>query len=149
MEFGAPQVSKDLPVFRPNRLAVMARTWEHVHVFDSTSHYTASPREAPSLGLISRILAHTFYNPQMNLEFTWSRQSGYNQEDLVALVEAGLEQDDDLIQQWFGGDEVLKLLRAAKTWEDTQIAVDAICGAHEVEPHVRHYVDEVLGKAGT
>lgn len=76
VEFGAPQVSKDLPFFRPNCLAVMARTWEHVHVFNSTSHYTASPREIPSLGLITRVLAHTLYNPQMNLEFNWRRQSG-------------------------------------------------------------------------
>ncbi len=125
----------------------MGRTWEHVHAFDPTTHYTFHPRKVPTFGLLSRVLAHTFYNPQEHLEFDWLQQPEDYRKGLVTLIEEGLRHDDDLIQQWFGADDVLTLLRAAKTWDEMLMAVEAICGAHESESSVRNYVETVLGKS--
>lgn len=61
------------------------------------------------------------------------------------MVERGLERDDDIIQQWFDADDILKLLNAAKSWEEMVLAVDSICGSHEVDAAARQYAESVLG----
>lgn len=144
IECGAPRVSDDFPRMGANRLAVMTRTWEQVHVFDGDSHFTVQPREIPSFGLLTRLLAHTIYNPAVPLEFDWHRCSEYRQRDIIELVERGLQRDDDIIQQWFNADEVLALLNSANSWEQMLIAVHAIGGGHEVDSKVRSYVSKVL-----
>lgn len=144
VEFGAPHVVSGFPTMGANRLAVLARTWEHVHVFDGESHFTVQPREIPSFGLLTRFLAHTIYNPTVPLNFDWHRTSEYRQRDVIELVERGLQHDDDIIQQWFNADEVLALLNSANSWEQMLVAVHAISGGHEVDSHAREYVSVVL-----
>ena len=144
VEYGNPYVANSFPTMGANRLAVLARTWEQVHVFDGESHFTVQPRETPSFSFLTKFLAHTIYNPSVSLEFEWHRHAEYRKSDLVELVEQGLQHDDDIIQQWFGADDVLALLNSASSWEQLLIAVRAICGDHEVDTVVRQYVAKVL-----
>jgi hypothetical protein len=150
VDFGAPHVADSLPNCAPrNRLAVIERTWEDVHAFDGQSRYRVDADHVPKFGTIARILAYSFYNPMLRVpvDANWTRCGQYQKSDLVSLVMKGLEHDDDSIQQWFGGDEVVKLLENAQSWDDTLLAVEAICGAHEGNSEVLNYVERVLGQA--
>lgn len=145
VEYGAPHVVNELPSMRPNRLAVMARTWEQVHAFDERARYRIQPRSVPSYGMLTKVMAHTVFNPSEELDFDWQTVSDYRKDDVIRLVDEGLEHDDDIIQQWFDAAEVLTLLNAADTWDKLLVAVDAVCGGHESDPDTQRYVDSVLG----
>jgi hypothetical protein len=56
----------------------------------------------------------------------------------------GLASDDDIITQWFDGNEVIALLESAETWEDLVVAVRCIGGEHETDPTVFNYAQRVL-----
>ena len=144
VEFGAPRVAEHLPTMQPNRLAVMSRTWEKVRAFDGKSSYTVQPREVPSYGILTKVLAYTIFNPKLEMEFDWETHPGDYKSELVNLVKDGLHRDDDLIQQWFEAPEVLKLLNAADSWNKMLLAVHAICGGHECDSEVKRYVQAVL-----
>ena len=148
VEFGLPHAADTLPDCSPrNRLAAISRQWEQAHAFDGKSRYRVDVADVPQFGAVSRFLAHTIYNPMLSTNFdtNWSECGEYRKSDLISLVEKGLETDDDCIQQWFGGDDVIKLLETANSWNDTVLAVEAICGAHEADPEVLSYVERVLG----
>ena len=150
VEFGHPHPADTLPNCSPrNRLAAISRQWEEMHAFDGKSRYRVAVAGVPQFGAFSRFLAHTIYNPMLSATFDskWSECGEYRKSDLIALVAKGLETDDDCLQQWFGGDDVIKLLEAADSWNDTLLAVEAICGGHEADPAVLRYVERVLGQA--
>jgi hypothetical protein len=78
----------------------------------------------------------------------WERVGNYDPDAMVAVVERGLVNDDDIIQQWFDKSDVLNLLRSATNWNETLLAVEAIGGGHEDTPEVAAYVKRVLPNAG-
>jgi len=65
--------------------------------------------------------------------------------EIIEEVEKGLEKDDDIIQQWFSADEVLRLLRSAKTFDEMVDRVRCVCGKFETDERLRKVVDAVLG----
>src|SRR5262245_45981820 len=110
-EFGTPYVSTSLE--RPgslDRLSVMRRMWERCFAFDSQQRYRCVPSHIPKIGSVQKLLAHLIYNPMTSVTTHWEPAGGYSLSDIVAEVERGLQTDDDGIQQWFGADDVLKLL---------------------------------------
>ena len=146
IEFGIPHLADALPEYpRWNRLALLDRTWEQSFAFDGNSQYRLTVPDPPKYGLVARILAHTLYNPFIDVNSEWVRCGDYNKAALINLVHRGLEHDDDIIQQHFGGKDVIKLLSAADSWSDMMLAVKAINGSHEAYPEVRDYVQRVLG----
>jgi len=145
-EFGTPSLSDSLDESDPlSRLAVMQRGWQHCFAFDIHQRYRCLPSHQPQLGKIQRFLAHVIYNPTTDVTTHWEPSGSYALSDIVAEVERGLETDDDGIQQWFGADEVLKLLRSATTFEEMIDAVRCVCGEFESDPRLRTIVDSVLG----
>lgn len=143
---GMPCAVKEMP---PNeqsasRLAVVSRFWEQQHLFDSKSRYRCIPVDVPLLTPIQRFLAWTFYNPVIPFHGEWVRVGDFDRNDLTAAVKSGLEHDDDIIQQWFEADDVLKLLNAADGWDEVLLAVEAIEGGHEVNEEVAAYVKRIL-----
>ena len=74
----------------------------------------------------------------------WRKIGKMNTNDIIALVEEGLQRDDDIIQQWFDATEVICLLKAAHTWDELMTAVKCICGGHEVDDEARRFVHTVL-----
>ena len=81
-----------------------------------------------------------------NITIQWERIGDYDPSALIQTVRRGLETDDDIIQQWFEGSEVIKLLESAQSYAQMLLAVRAICGEHETEPDVLTYVEQILGK---
>lgn len=142
--FGTPHLTEALRDYSPNRLAVMQRTWEHVHAFDEHHRYQLEIPEIPRYGPVSKIMAHVGYNPQEHIASKWIIAGDCKLSDIVNLVKCGLESDDDSIQQWFGAESIIKLLHSAKNWSEMLIAVDAITGGHEVNIKTLDYVNSIL-----
>ena len=147
VEFGIPHVADALPEHsRWNRLALLARTWEQSFAFDANSQYRLAVTDPPKYGLIPRMLAHTIYNPSVDVGSEWLRYGDYDKAMLINLVSKGLEHDDDVIQQHFAGNDVLKLMSAADSWNDMTLAVEAIGGSNAACTEVRDYIQSVLAR---
>ena len=144
VEYGIPRVVESLWTLKPNRLAIIKRTWQHCHAFDVDSRYELVVAEPPPVSAFQRILAYTIYNPAVTVESTWRRIADCSTSDLIDLVRMGLASDDDIITQWFDGNEVIALLESAETWEDLVVAVRCIGGEHETDPTVSNYAQRVL-----
>ena len=145
IQYGIPHVSEELKPFTPNRLAAINATWKNCKAFDATSRYEARPDEAPSFTSLQRFLAHTVYNPETSILVDWHAYGECSLGEIVSEVEKGLERDDDIIQQWFGGDKVMTLLRSAKTFEEMVDRVRCVCGEFEVDQRLQKIVESVLG----
>lgn len=146
IEFGVPRVTDSLEGSQPlNRLAVMKRTWLRCFAFDAHQTYRRLPSDEPSFGVVQRLLARVCYNPPTEIVTLWQPAGRYVLSDIVAEVERGLADDDDIIQQWFDADDVLKLLRSAETFDQMVEAVRCVCGEFETDVRLRGLVDSVLG----
>ena len=146
VQYGCPNVADELPAYnRPNRLDVLGRTWEQIHAFSDSDRYSLLVDPEPVSTAWQRLLAHTFYNPSVAVSAKWVRVGDQQKQDIIALVEEGLRNDDDIIQQWFSAAEIIKLLQAASTWEELTLAVSCIGGAHEGDDMARRYAEAVLG----
>lgn len=147
-EFGVPHVADSLQQSKPlNKLAVMKQTWRCCAAFDDQLRYRCLPSHEPNISSIQRLLAHVCYNPITNVTTRWEPAGKYDLTDIVVEVEQGLKTDDDLIQQWFCADDVLKLLRSAKTFDQMADIIRCVCGEFESDPRLRAIVDKVLGAA--
>ncbi len=144
VEHGVPHVARELRPFQPNRLAAMQATWLHCKAFDADSRYELKAHEEPSFSALQRILAHTFYNPSAGIQVEWRIVGESSLAGIVVEVEKGLKKDDDIIQQWFGADDVLKLLRSATTFDEMLDRVECVCGGFDVDERLRKIVDDVL-----
>ncbi len=143
---GAPAIVRSFPEFKPTRLAVMKRFWMTEHLFSSTAEYRYQVDDAPSFNWLQVVGAHTIYDPTEQLAGAWREAGPYSKAKIVTLVEEGLAHDDDIIQQWFNGDEVMQLLSATANYDELLLAVDAICGGHEVNADTAALVKRVLGR---
>lgn len=144
---GVPGLVDALPAYMPNRLTILGRFWEKERAFSSSEEFAYQLDPLPTFSLLQRIGAHTVYNPRENVKGEWRPVGPYSKGRLIELVAAGLETDDDIIQQWFDGDDVLRLLEAAQTYDDVLLAVGAIGGGHEVDELTAAFVRSVLGSA--
>lgn len=80
----------------------------------------------------------------MEIEVKWQVAGPCVLADILTEVQRGLEKDDDIIQQWFDADKVMKLLQSARSFDEMVDRVRCICGEFEVDPRLRHIVDSVL-----
>jgi hypothetical protein len=99
VEYGCPRRADVLPVYRPNRLAILRRAWEHIHGFSDTSRYAIAIDSIPKSTNWQRLLAHTVYNPAVPVSAEWRLIGERKSSDILAMVEDGLRHDDDIIQQ--------------------------------------------------
>lgn len=143
---GIPQVARELAPLRPNRLAAMKKCWERCNAFDANFRYEARPAHEIRLTSLQRFLARTIYNAPLGIEIGWEKTRPCSLSEIVAEIEESLERDDDVIQQWFGADEVLKLLRSAATFGEMLDRVECVCGGFETDERLRGIVVGVLGK---
>ncbi len=147
-EFGVPHVADSLEKSRPlNRLAVMERTWLRCFAFDAHQRYRRLPSYEPGIIAVQRLLARLCYNPRTDVVTRWEPAGSYALADIVAEVERGLETDDDIIQQWFGADDVLRLLRSATDFQEMADAIRCVCGEFESDARLQMVVDGVLGRS--
>lgn len=147
-EFGVPHVADSLEASPPlHRLAVVGRTWLRCFAFDAHQRYCLLPSYEPRIGAVQRLLARVCYNPLTDVVTRWEPAGSYVLADIVAEVERGLQTDDDCIQQWFGADEVLKLLRSATTFPEMADAIRCVCGEFERDARLELIVRRVLGQS--
>jgi len=145
-EYGSPHAESSLGEQGPlNRLALMKQTWTHCWAFDAEQRYRCVPSHQPKVGAVQRILARSVFNPTTDVMLRWEAMGPYGLSEIVAEVERGLKWDDDIIQQWFDADEVLKLLRSASTFDEMVDAVRCVCGEFDADSRLRAIVDRVLG----
>ena len=147
---GLPYTKNALPqpITKLRRRELIRRSWEGDRVFDSESQYRYIPTIVPGVSRLQAFLAKTFYNPVVPIEAKLEKTDSFRLADMVDAVRIGLQQDDDIIQQWFTGKEIIRLLESSKDWDETLLAVEAIGGGHEDTPKVAAYVDRVLGRRG-
>ena len=145
IECGIPRVADTLPEIRPNRLAVISRFWEEIIAFDPESEFHLTAIDIPTYGWFSKFLAYSFYNPTESIVSKWVVTGKYEPQSVISLVQAGLENDDDIIQQWFDANQVLELLNAADSYASMVLAVRCIGGEHETSEEARRFVTRVLG----
>ena len=147
VEYGMPSVARSLEDdSRMNTLAVMAETWKQCYAFSREFRYVSEPSEIIQIGWFRRALAHTVFNPTTNVRREWRADGQYDLSEILGLVEKGLEKDDDIIQQWFGAEDVMRLLRSAKTFEELCDRVRCVCGEFETDERLEGIVESVLGK---
>lgn len=108
--------------------------------FDETSQYRLSVSDAPNYSPISRFLARTIYIPRVDLKCEWTFWGHYEKATIVELIGAGLKDDDDIIQQWFDADNVLRLLKGATSFDELVVAVQCVGGQHEDDEDSLQYV---------
>jgi hypothetical protein len=123
----------------------MAKVWGESKAYDEESRWQPQSIELPSFNLFQRVLAHTFYNPKTDIEIPWEVSGESTLSEIVSDIERGLEKDDDIIQQWFGADDVLKLIRSANTFEEMVDRIRCVCGEFEADERLRGIVKSVLG----
>ena len=144
-DYGIPYVADSLPPYGTSRLGAIKRDWERSKAWDQDSKYILDPVEEIQFTLLQRILAHTVYDPKADIQCDWKEAGAYHLQEIISEVELGLESDDDIIQQWFGADDVLKLLRSATTFEEMCDRVECVCGGFEADDRLRIIVVDLLG----
>ncbi len=144
---GAPYTVESLDnIFTTTRLGMIYKTWERLEAFDEHGHYKIIISNQPIFSPLQKFLASTCYNPMEKTKVKWERIGDYNRKYLIDTVRRELETDDDIIQQWFEGPDVMKLMESSKTFEEMMLAVGGICGKHESDKQVLEYVELILGK---
>jgi hypothetical protein len=124
----------------------MRRSWTGWWAFDAEKSYRCVPSHEPKVSLLEKMLAHTVYNPKTDVMCRWEASGPCDLSVIVAEVERGLESDDDIIQQWFGAEDVLKLLRSARNFDEMVDAARCVCGDFEYDPRLEAVVERVLGR---
>lgn len=147
---GLPYAVTKMPpsIKKLRRREIILRTWEDECVFDSESHFQYIASKVPTISSFQRFLAKTIHNPVVPFTAELQRIGDFRQIDLLAAVKRGLDRDDDIIQQWFEGTDVVRLLTCASNWNEILLAVDAIGGGHEDSVDVAAYVNRVLKRKG-
>lgn len=146
VEAGGPSTTDALPGFTSTRLAVIHRFWENCEAFDAEGHYRVVVSAPPIFTPIQTFLARLCFNPMETVDGKWERVGNYDRNALIQMVQHGLGTDDDRIQQWFEGPDVIRLMEASQSFAEMLLAVGAICGQHETDPGVQAYVERILGK---
>ena len=142
---GIPAVSDQLPDSNPNRLGVMSSFWDHMIAYDKDYAWHIVVKDVPSFSFLQRVLAHTFWNPEVVVDSAWEIRGEYSLSEVKQRIEVGLETDDDIIQQWFGADKVMLLVNSASDFSQLADAIRCICGEFETCGRLRALVDRVLG----
>lgn len=144
---GAPLVVPNLnPVTEATRDAVRNEFWTEERAFSAEHEYALRVSNPPTFSRLQRVMS-AFHSPRVSVDSEWVKVGPYSKTRVVQLVDAGLKHDDDVIQQWFNADDVLRLLEHAQSYQDMLLAVDAISGGHESRPTTREYVDNVLSQS--
>lgn len=145
---GMPLTMQERPaaIDKVRRHEVITRAWEDQHLFDQNSHYRYFADDVPEISSLQSFLARTIYNPVVRVHAEWRRVGDFDQKELIAAVKKGLDHDDDIIQQWFDKNEVMKLLYVANSWDEVILAVEAIGGGHGDTSAVAAYIKRVLKK---
>lgn len=152
-ESGYPWLANELFSRPLTKRDVAIKWWERMYAVDQQNHFRLRVDKPPEMSdfkrFVTRGLAEVGYNPRVSTVPEWRRVGPYSKDVVLAQLKLGLETDDDIITQWFDGDDVLKLVDTARDFAEVVLAIQCIQGAFEVDDQARHYVERVLGRHGS
>jgi len=67
---------------------------------------------------VTRLLAHTFYNPVIDVEPEWTMQGNYGLQELQAVINQCVDKDDDIITQFVDADTIKAAVLKANSFDD-------------------------------
>ncbi len=107
------------PITKLRRHELIRRSWEGESCLRLRIAVPLHSCKRSDVSRLQAFLAKTFYyNPVVPIETKLGENeySFFRLADLVDAVRIGLQQDDDIIQQWFTGKEIIRLLESSKDW---------------------------------
>lgn len=69
-------------------------------------------------------MAHTFYNPVIEVEPEWTKQGGYQLQELKAGINQCVDKDDDIITQFVDADTFKTVVSKATSFNDLYNALN-------------------------
>lgn len=98
--------------------------WRGVRFFhrDGSVYEVESAIPERRLGLISKVLAYTVFNPRLSIRYQYRRGAPYELSALAGAVAEAIEKDDDILTQFAEREDVLAEVRAATSF-DAVVAV--------------------------
>ena len=115
----------DLWTAVPERLTVTAyalakRRYVAWHIYGPDGQVRRIEALAPArpLGPIRKLLAYTLYNPQLETTVTYAQPRRYALEEPKDALRRAVEQDDDILTQFYEADELGQQISVATTHAD-------------------------------
>jgi hypothetical protein len=120
-------------VGRHTALGYHKRWWNGVRFFHSDGFLYEIENAEPerSLGAVSKLLAMTVYNPWLQLRYTYRKVGEYALEELRDAVGAAIREDDDILTQFEGEDELLRRLSTAESFRAIAAVIRRGVGGYE------------------
>jgi hypothetical protein len=144
---GVPRVESELRPWVPTRDAIAARFWEHLHAFGPAARYRPDVSTAAEPGFLGRPFDDGLLNARRDVYWRWSTDGPYELGAIASLIRSRLETDGHILRQWFGAEDVLKLLHVADSHAKMVLAVHAIRGHHNLDAAVHRFAIDALTRA--
>ena len=100
--------------------------WRDVTFFhrDGQCYEVALATPERKMGLASRALAATFFNPRIRVRYEYRVVGPYALSELKQALRTAIEADDDSLTQFHEADELQERLAAASSFEDVAAVVE-------------------------
>ena len=94
--------------------------WRGVRFFHRDGHCyeVASAFPATALLPLSKLLANTFYNPRLVVQYQYAPRGRYDVRDLREALGNASDKDDDILTQFRDADELKERLARAQAFDD-------------------------------
>ncbi len=93
--------------------------------YDSASRWSIIEVIAPyRVSFWTRFLAATVFNPCFAVTLRWQRNGNYPLSELCDRLCIAIDQDDDVLTQFVGADELKRTIRASETYEEIVSALE-------------------------
>jgi hypothetical protein len=114
----------------PERMATAAAFhkgwWRGVRFFhrDGRCYEVASAVPVRPLSPVSKLLAHTVYNPRLTVRYEYRATGAYDLRELQQALTEAIDTDDDVLTQFHDADELKRRLALARSFDDVVAVVD-------------------------
>lgn len=128
-ENGFFQLSEELSrKVRGSALGFHKSWWKEVQFFtrDGYKYVVENVNPEHQLGLLSKLLSQTIYNPTLIFEYSYSNVGKYEVSELQAAIRKSVENDEDIFTQYFEKEELLQLLITSNDF-DSIVAILVRC----------------------
>ncbi|GMU66807.1 MAG: hypothetical protein AMXMBFR36_30810 [Acidobacteriota bacterium] len=99
--------------------------WRGVRFFhrDGSLYEVESALPERELGLISKALAYTIFNPRLYIRYQYRRRGSYEIGTFAAAVAEAIEKDDDILTQFADRDVLLEEVKTATNFDTVVAAI--------------------------
>jgi len=67
---------------------------------------------------LTKLLAHTIYNPFINVTFKWKKEKSYKLNDLKRIIARQVDKGDDVLTQYEDGEVIKKEIERCESFPD-------------------------------